>query len=97
MSKLPDYLHGGAHFYQRMAQMRTSNPDQSQLMFLTFDLLYRCVDFRGLPGIPSAVLRQMRQSDPLFSYLAGTPKLGDSTNWTSNCSACPGMRCATAE
>ena len=67
---------GGAHFYQRMAQMRTSNPDQSQLMFLAFDLLYRCVDVRGLPGIPSAVLRQMRQLHPLFSYLAGTPKLG---------------------
>ena len=29
---------GGAHFYRLMAQMRTSHPDESQLMFLAFDL-----------------------------------------------------------
>jgi bifunctional non-homologous end joining protein LigD len=33
-----------------MAQMRTSHPDESQLMFLVFDLLHQDgVDFRGLP------------------------------------------------
>jgi ATP-dependent DNA ligase len=29
---------GGAHFYRLMAQMRTSHPDESQLMFSAFDL-----------------------------------------------------------
>jgi hypothetical protein len=33
-----------------MAQMRTSSPDESQLMFLVFDLLHQDgVDLRGLP------------------------------------------------
>jgi ATP-dependent DNA ligase len=33
-----------------MAQMRTSHPDESQLMFLAFDLLHQDgVDLRGLP------------------------------------------------
>ena len=33
-----------------MAQMRTSHPDESQLMFLVFDLLHQDgVDLRGLP------------------------------------------------
>jgi bifunctional non-homologous end joining protein LigD len=41
---------GAAHFYQLMAQMRTSHPDESQLMFLAFDLLHQDgVDLRGLP------------------------------------------------
>ena len=41
---------GGAHFYRLMAQMRTSHPDESQLMFLAFDLLHQDgVDLRGLP------------------------------------------------
>jgi bifunctional non-homologous end joining protein LigD len=41
---------GAAHFYRLMAQMRTSSPDESQLMFLVFDLLYQDgVDLRGLP------------------------------------------------
>ena len=41
---------GAAHFYQLMAQMRTSEPDESQLMFLAFDLLHQDgVDLRGLP------------------------------------------------
>jgi ATP-dependent DNA ligase len=32
-----------------MAQMRTSHPDESQLMFLAFDLLHQDgVDLRGL-------------------------------------------------
>ena len=31
---------GAAHFYRLMAQMRTSSPDESQLMFLVFDLLH---------------------------------------------------------
>jgi ATP-dependent DNA ligase len=30
---------GSAHFYRLMAQMRTSRPDESQLMFMVFDLL----------------------------------------------------------
>ena len=41
---------GAAHFYRLMAQMRTSEPDESQLMFLVFDLLHQDgVDLRGLP------------------------------------------------
>jgi bifunctional non-homologous end joining protein LigD len=41
---------GSAHFYRLMAQMRTSHPDESQLMFLAFDLLHQDgVDLRGLP------------------------------------------------
>ena len=41
---------GSPHFYRLMAQMRTSHPDESQLMFLAFDLLHQDgVDLRGLP------------------------------------------------
>ena len=41
---------GSAHFYRLMFQMRTSHPDESQLMFLAFDLLHQDgVDLRGLP------------------------------------------------
>jgi bifunctional non-homologous end joining protein LigD len=41
---------GAAHFYRLMAQMRTSSPDESQLMFMAFDLLHQDgVDLRGLP------------------------------------------------
>ena len=41
---------GAAHFYLLMSQMRTSSPDESQLMFLVFDLLHQDgVDLRGLP------------------------------------------------
>jgi bifunctional non-homologous end joining protein LigD len=41
---------GSAHFYRLMAQIRTSHPDESQLMFLVFDLLHQDgVDLRGLP------------------------------------------------
>jgi ATP-dependent DNA ligase len=41
---------GAAHFYRLMAQMRTSTPDESPLMFLAFDLLHQDgVDLRGLP------------------------------------------------
>ena len=41
---------GGAHFYRLMHQMRTKQPDESQLMFLAFDLLHQDgVDLRGLP------------------------------------------------
>ena len=41
---------GSAHFYRLMAQMRTSHPDESQLMFLMFDLLHQDgVDLRALP------------------------------------------------
>ena len=40
---------GGAHFYQLMAQMRTRWPDESQLVFLAFDLLHQDdVDLRSL-------------------------------------------------
>jgi ATP-dependent DNA ligase len=43
---------GSAHFYGLIAQMRTSHPDKSQLMFLAFDLLHLdSVDLRGLPAI----------------------------------------------
>jgi bifunctional non-homologous end joining protein LigD len=43
-------LRGAAHFYRLMAQMRTSEPDESQLMFLVFDLLHQDgVDLRALP------------------------------------------------
>jgi hypothetical protein len=39
-----------AHFYRLMAQMRTSHPDEGQLMFLAFDLLHQDgVDLCGLP------------------------------------------------
>jgi bifunctional non-homologous end joining protein LigD len=41
---------GSAQFYRLMAQMRTSHPDESRLMFLAFDLLYQDgVDLRALP------------------------------------------------
>jgi bifunctional non-homologous end joining protein LigD len=41
---------GAAHFYRLMAQMRTSHPDESELIFLAFDLLHQDgVDLRGLP------------------------------------------------
>ena len=41
---------GSAHFYRLMAQMRTSHPDESQLMFMAFDLLHQDgVDLRQLP------------------------------------------------
>jgi ATP dependent DNA ligase domain len=41
---------GAAHFYRLMAQMRTSHPDESQLMFLVFDLLHQYgVELCGLP------------------------------------------------
>ena len=41
---------GAAHFYRLMTQMRTSHPDESQLMFMAFDLLHQDgVDLRGLP------------------------------------------------
>ena len=41
---------GSAHFYRLMAQMRTSRPDESQKLFLAFDLLHQDgVDLRGLP------------------------------------------------
>jgi len=38
------------HFYRLIAQMRTSRPDESQLMFLACDLLHENgVDLRALP------------------------------------------------
>ena len=41
---------GAAHFYRLMAQMGTSHPDESQLMFVAFDLLHQDgVDLRILP------------------------------------------------
>jgi ATP dependent DNA ligase domain len=41
---------GGAHFYRLMREMRTSHPDEAQLMFLAFDLLHQHgVDLRSLP------------------------------------------------
>ena len=40
---------GGAHFYRLMHQMRTRWPDESQLVFLAFDLLHQDgVDLRSL-------------------------------------------------
>ena len=48
---------GAAHFYRLMAQMRTSSPDKSQLMFLAFDLLHQDgVDLRGLPLTSASVI-----------------------------------------
>jgi bifunctional non-homologous end joining protein LigD len=41
---------GSAHFYRLMAQMRTSHPDESQLVFLAFDVLQQDgVDLRAFP------------------------------------------------
>lgn len=41
---------GAAHFYRLMREMRTNHPDESQLVFLAFDLLFeRGIDLRGLP------------------------------------------------
>jgi ATP dependent DNA ligase domain len=41
---------GAAHFYRLLAQMRTDHPDESQLMFMAFDLLHQDgVDLLGLP------------------------------------------------
>jgi len=41
---------GAANFYRLMNQTRTSHTDESQLMFLAFDLLHQDgVDLRGLP------------------------------------------------
>jgi bifunctional non-homologous end joining protein LigD len=41
---------GLAHFYKLMREMRTSHPDEAQLVFLVFDLLWQDgVDLRGLP------------------------------------------------
>jgi bifunctional non-homologous end joining protein LigD len=41
---------GAAHFYRLMSQMRTSHPDESQLMFMAFDQLHQDgVDLRALP------------------------------------------------
>jgi bifunctional non-homologous end joining protein LigD len=43
-------LRGAAHFYRLMREMRTKHPDESQLVFLAFDLLFeRGIDLRGLP------------------------------------------------
>ena len=41
---------GFAHFYKLMREMRTTHPDEAQLVFLVFDLLWQDgVDLRGLP------------------------------------------------
>jgi bifunctional non-homologous end joining protein LigD len=41
---------GGANFYRLMRQMRTRRPDESQLLFMAFDLLHQDgVDLRSLP------------------------------------------------
>ena len=40
---------GAAHLYRLMAAMRTNHPDEAQLMFLVFDILWQDgVDLRGL-------------------------------------------------
>ena len=47
---------GAAHFYRLMAQMRTSHPDESQLMFLAFDWLHQDgVHLRGLVVVATEV------------------------------------------
>ena len=52
---------GAAHFYRLMSQMRTSDPDESQLMFLAFDLLHQDgVDLRGLPLADHLAARDRR-------------------------------------
>lgn len=49
---MPDRPRGSVHFYWLTARMRTSHPDETQLMFLAFDLLHLdSVDLRGLPPI----------------------------------------------
>ena len=49
---MPDRPRGSVHFYRLTARMRTSHPDETQLMFLAFDLLHLdSVDLRGLPPI----------------------------------------------
>ena len=41
---------GAAHFYRLMAEMRKNHPDESQLVFLVFDILHQDnVDLRALP------------------------------------------------
>ena len=47
---------GAAHFYRLMAQMRTTHPDESQLMFLAFDWLHQDgVDLRDLVVVAAEV------------------------------------------
>jgi bifunctional non-homologous end joining protein LigD len=41
---------GFAHFYKLMREMRTNHPDEAQMVFLVFDLLWQDgVDLRSLP------------------------------------------------
>jgi bifunctional non-homologous end joining protein LigD len=57
---------GSAHFHWLMAQMRTCQPDEGQLMFLTFDLLHQDgVDLRGLP-----LSERKRESAPAVRQIA---------------------------
>ena len=56
-----------------MAQMRTSHPDETQLMLLAFDLLHReSVDMRGLPLSErkrySSLHCAMTPTEPHFIY-----------------------------
>ena len=56
---------GSAHFYRLMAQMRTSSPDEAQLMFMVFDLLH------------PALVRAQARSHPALSQVEGAvPKRG---------------------
>jgi bifunctional non-homologous end joining protein LigD len=58
---------GAAHFYRLMAQMRTSSPDESQLMFLVFDLLHQDgVDLAGF-----AAQRAQARSQPALPQVEG--------------------------
>jgi hypothetical protein len=60
---------GTAHFYKLMAQMRTSHPDEAQLMFMAFDLMHQDgVDLRGLPlsDAPPQAPGQLQQAGQWF-------------------------------
>jgi len=58
---------GSAHFYRLMAHMRTSHPDESQLMFMAVDLLHQDgVDFARL-----TLVRAQARSASAVPQIAG--------------------------
>ena len=85
---------GAAHFYRLMSQMRTSSPDESQLMFMAFDLLHQDgVDLRALPLSERKrdLHRLCRKSRGVVSKrLASRYSGGPSRNWVKT--KCPGWK-----
>ena len=79
---------GAAHFYRLMREMRTRRPDETQLKFLAFDLLYQDgVDLRGLPlGQRKRDLNRLcRKSKVPFLRLVETFPDGDVLlDWCNN-------------